>query len=528
MAPLTFQQVSERATRHTRARNWDAARVDWLQALAFDPGSADVMLELSYVASFAGDYRGAREWTLRAAKASPRSIDAVVSLVHRLRTFNEVPILRGLAAYLLDKQQVPHGLLLECARQLSNLNDFELALRCAQAAVAQVPADVAARVVRGQLLASYGRVEEAVSDFQYALQRNPRLANAWWLLSRLQKQTRQSNNVAQLRALLRTPGMPPADVAALSRALHKQLDDIGDHAGAWQPLETLCRVKRSMESYDIVAHRRLVNQLVAWAPGDAALSMRSVAGKVPVFIVGMYRSGTTLMEQMLDASPQVRGLGELTDFSSAMRYATDHYCKGPLDQTMVERAVDIDFAEVGRRYLAGVAWRLGDERCFTDKLPSNFLNIGFLCQALPQAKILHMVRDPVETCFSNLRELFTEVNTHSYDQRELADYFLQYRRLMAHWHALFPGRILDVSYAQLTTDPQALMPVVAAFCDIQYVADMQGTASSARAVGTASSIQVREVVVRHATPKWMPYKLQLQPLIQALQRGGVEIAESMD
>ena len=527
MTSPTFEQASERAMRHAESGNWDAARADWLQALAHVPDSADVMLELSCVASFAGDYRDARQWALRAAKARPRSIDAVLSLVHRLRTFNEVPILRGLVKYLLDKQQVPHGLLVECARQLSNLNDFELALRCAQAAVAQVPEDLGARVVRGQLLASYGRVDEAVADFHYALQRNPRMSIAWWLLSRLQKQTRQSNHAAQLQALLRRPGLPPADVAALSRALHKQLDDIGDHEGAWQALEMLCRVKRSVESYDAAAHRQLVDRLIAWMPDAAASPTESVTDKVPVFIVGMYRSGTTLMERMLDASPQVRALGELTDFTSAMRYATDHYCKGPLDQAMVERAPDIDFADVGQRYLAGVAWRLGGERFFTDKLPSNFLNLGFICRALPQAKILHMVRDPMETCFSNLRELFSEVNAHTYDQREMADYFLQYRRLMAHWHATFPGQILDVDYTRLTADPEATIREVAAFAGIDYVDAMQGTAASTRAVGTASSIQVRQGVVRHATPKWKPYESRLQPLMQALREGGVEIARAM-
>ena len=136
---------------------------------------------------------------------------------------------------------------------------------------------------------------------------------------------------------------------------------------------------------------------------------REVAdAKTPLFVVGMHRSGTTLLEQLLSASPQVLGLGELNDFTSAMRYESDHYCKGALDLAIVQRALGIDFDAVGERYMGGVAWRLGEAPFFADKQPSNYLNIGFICQALPHAKILHMVRDPVETCFSNLRELFTE------------------------------------------------------------------------------------------------------------------------
>ena len=251
----------------------------------------------------------------------------------------------------------------------------------------------------------------------------------------------------------------------------------------------------------------------------------SIGGKLPIFIVGMHRSGTTLLEQLLDGSPQVRGVGELYDFTSAMRYATDHHCKGVIDRTIIERARDADFDEIGTRYLDGMAWRLGSERFFTDKLPSNFLNLGFICRALPQAKILHMVRDPVETCFSNLRELFSEANPYSYDQLELADYFLQYRRLMAHWHAAYPGRILDVDYAQLTRDPEAVMRKVAAFCGIDYIDAMCDPRSSTRAVSTASAVQVRDQVVRRELPKWAPYAKYLQPLIEALRQGGVEIPE---
>lgn len=521
MAP-NFRQISERAVLQMEAGNWDAARAQWLDALAVAPDSAEVMLELSYVESLAGHYRIAREWTLRAVQAGSRSPDAALSLVQRLRTFNEVPLLRGIVATLLENREAPPGLLVECARQLSNLNDFDMALRCAMAAVAKAPADLSARLVRGQLLAQHACIEEAERDFEWVLQRNPRIAIAWWMLSRLRKQTLQSNHVPQLRALLRTPGLRPFDVAAAARALHKELDDIGDHGGAWQALETLCKVRRSTIKYDPMESRRLVDELIARPPGDAAPLRRDMP-KVPVFVVGMYRSGTTLIEQLLDASPQVRGLGELADFTSAMRYATDHYCRGQIDIAMVERASRVDFAAVGRHYMAGVAWRLSDERFFVDKLPSNFLSIGFICRALPQAKILHMVRDPVATCFSNLCELFTDINPYSYDQHELADYFLQYRRLMAHWHAAFPGRILDVDYARLTADPETTMREVATFCGIEYVDGMRSTASSRRAIATASSIQVREGVVHRRTPKWTPYMHQLRPLIVALREGGVEV-----
>ena len=134
-----------------------------------------------------------------------------------------------------------------------------------------------------------------------------------------------------------------------------------------------------------------------------------------------------------------------------------------------------------------------------------------------------MVRDPLEVCFSNLRELFSSANPFSYEMGELAAWFIDYRRLMAHWHALFPGRILDVDYAELTRDPETVMRRVAAFCGIDYVPCMRDPRSSTRAVATASAVQVREGVVRRETPKWAPYARQLQPLADALRAGGIAL-----
>jgi tetratricopeptide (TPR) repeat protein len=510
------------------AGNWVAARTGYLQVLALDPSHADAMLQLSYIESLAGRYRTAREWALRAAAgALPVRPQALLELVRRLRTFNEGAALRGFAGHLLETPQAPHAVLIECARQLSNLNDFDIALRCAEAALRVAPGDLSVRLVRGQLLAHHGRIDEAEEDFAAVLQRNPRVALGWWLLARLRKQMPGSNHVPQLESLLRTPGLSPSDTAVAARALHKELDDLGDYEGAWQALETLCRARRGTFRYDRQSSRALVDSLVAWPAREMAPGTAGNGCSTPIFIVGMHRSGTTLLEQLLDASPQVRGVGELNDFAAAMRHATDHAGKGVLDGTIVERAAGLDFAEVGQRYMDGMAWRLGDERFFTDKQPANFLNVGFICHALPQAKILHLVRDPVETCFSNLRELFSDINLYSYDQLELADYFLQYRRLMAHWHRVFPGRVLDVPYAGLTGDTEATMRRVAAYCGIDYVPEMSDPRNSTRAVATASGVQVRDRVVRRETPKWAPYARHLQPLVGALREGGIEVADPL-
>jgi Sulfotransferase family len=199
-----------------------------------------------------------------------------------------------------------------------------------------------------------------------------------------------------------------------------------------------------------------------------------------------------------------------------MRQVTDHHGKGVVDETIVERAKHVDLAQAGQRYLDGLVWRIGDKRFFTDKLPSNFLNIPFIVNALPDAKIVHMVRDPVETCFSNLRELFSDANPYSYDLAELAGYFHLYRRLMDAYDAQMPGRILAVNYADLVAAPEQQLRRVTDYCGLRFEPPMLEIAARKRAVVTASAVQARRNIELRQHPKWLPYGTWLTPLIESL------------
>lgn len=523
-ATPNLRMLWQQAEQHASQKQWEQATACFCGILAHSPGDAKVLVQLSYIESLAGHYRAAHGYAMQAYRATPKDEATVGELVARLRTFNEAQALRDCIEGMKPLHRIPVPLLLACAAQLSYLNLQDDALVLLDEARRADPTYPPTLLSRAQVLMYLARLEEAERDALIVAKHAPKIPKTWWLLARFRRQTRDHNHVQFIRQSLQRGEARPADLVLLFDALHKELDDIGDFDGAWRALEQACRAKRMTLQYDRADSRKLVEDLINM-PMRARVEEVAQIDRTPIFIVGMHRSGTTLLEQLLDGSPQVQGLGEVYDFTSSMRYATDHHCRGVIDQTIVERATGIDFAQVGRRYLEGLAWRLGAEPFLTDKLPSNFLNIGFICQALPGAKILHMVRDPLETCFSNLRELFSEANPYSYDQIELADYFLQYRRLMAHWHAAFPGRILDVDYGELTRDSETVMRKVAAFCGIDYIDAMSDPRNSTRAVATASSVQVRDKVVRREVPKWAPYARQLQPMITALRQGGIEIPE---
>lgn len=515
MSEPSIATLRAAAEAHAGRREWPSAVACFEAILQHQPNDADVLLQLSYVESLAGHYRRARGFALQASQQRPCDPEVVKELISRLRTFNEVAAVNEVIANLPSRSRLEIPLLINLGAQVSYFNQQERALQFLDEAKRADPDYPPTLLARAQVLMYLGRFKDAEDDLLRCMRRAPQIPKLYWLLSRLRKQTPGSNHVLQIRQQLARPGHNTEEVALLGYALHKELDDLGDFDGAWRAMEIACKAKRASLTYRAEDSRALVSALMQ-LPRSPSVPTVDEGSQIPIFIVGMHRSGTTLLEQLLDGHSDVHGVGELYDFTCQMRYATDYHCHGVIDRLLVERVDDVDFANVGISYLAGMEWRLGKERFFTDKLPSNFLNVGFICQALPQAKILHMVRDPLETCFSNLRELFGEANPYSYDQIELADYHRQYRRLMAHWHVMFPGRILDVEYAALTREPEAVMHKVADFCGLAFESGMLDLKARKRGVATASAVQVRGKVEAREVPKWQPYANWLQPLISRL------------
>lgn len=499
--------------------DWSQATACFETLLSRRPGDPDVLLQLSYVASLAGHYRRAHAHALAAAQATPTDPDLAQQLLSRLRTFNEAPALHDYLERLKPLSKLPLTLLLGFASQLINLNEHDSAFPLLELAKQRDPQFPPSLVARAQGLIYLGRFDEARADLMLCIQRAPHLARAWWLLAGLGSPPLAPGFVDVLRSELVRPNRRPEDTAELAYALHHTLDQQGDYPGAWRALELACRIKRGQLTYRPDDTKALVDALLAMPgnpAGQTAPPLEANNAVTPIFIVGMHRSGTTLLEQMLDGHHQVRGLGELYDFTAQMRHVTDHHCRGVIDVTVVQRARAIDYAEVGRGYLKGIAWRLGEESHFTDKLPSNFLNVGFICQALPQARVLHMRRNPMDVCFSNLRELYHDANPYSYDQRELGAFYRQYDRLMTHWSVTYPGRILDVDYTDLVSNPADTLQSITRFCDLPFHAAMLDIEERKRGVSTASAVAVRQGITERSIPKWTPYADKLGPLSAAL------------
>jgi len=242
----------------------------------------------------------------------------------------------------------------------------------------------------------------------------------------------------------------------------------------------------------------------------------------PIFIIGMPRSGTTLIEQILASHPQVFGAGELTLFERAIgdvRSGIGGASRGDVSRhpEIVLQMSSDEFQKLGARYLAAIERLAPTASHVTDKMPTNFVFAGLIHLALPHASIIHAVRDPVDTCISCFSKLFTEGNFHTYDLAELGRYYRHYQGLMAHWHQVLPpGRILDVAYEDIVADLEGEARRIMAHCGLPWDARCLDFHSTERVVRTASAAQVRRPIYASSVGRRRAYQSMLGPLLAEL------------
>lgn len=497
------------------------------QALAARPAHAPTLIQLSRALYAAGQYRDAHHAALQALAAKPTRGELLFALARQLALFGEH---EGLMACLRApgfRSSAPAQALAEASVLLSTLGENEEARSLITVALAREPRHPGALYFSGNLKMFFGDARGAAEDYERCLKVAPHFAQAAWALSGLRRARADDNQVERMRAQLAKAQPGYNAEIYLNFGLFNELHDLGRHEEAWAALEAGCRQKRAKVRYrhaETLSLLKRIEQICdARMLADASRDDHVTAG--PIFIVGMYRSGTTLLEQILAGHSQVSDGGESFDFSIELRRAADRPSNQVIDLPILEACPQFDFEDIGRRFQQSTAWRKRGRERFTEKLPANFEVLGLIAKALPGARFLHLVRDPVQTCFSNLRVLFNEAAGYSYDQRELSEYYLGYRRLMQHWHACLPGRILDVRFAELLGDTETVARRVLDFCRLPFEPAVLESRDRGGAVTTASAAQVRGSVDPARAEAWRPYAESLRPLRAMLAEGLPEEVE---
>ncbi len=485
------------------------------------PAFAPVHFNLGFALQTLGRDIEAVDAYRRTVALDPRHLHAQFNLGNALvalKRFDE-------AADAYEQVRAIDPTILETYNNLGNvlmeLGRADAALRVYREAIALNPNGADTFTNLAAALLALGALPEALEATGQALNIDPSHAVAWFIRSELKTFKAGDGEIAQLEALVAAAKRPPRDAMDrinLKFALSKALMDAGEVDQAFSHLRAANQLQRAMFDYDVQADVRGLEALARVL--DSTFVNRFADGgdqtDSPIFVLGMPRSGTSLVEQILASHPEVFGAGELEALEQALAATVGH------DLSLEELAGGVagmgvdDFRTISANYLGAVHVPAGAAR-FTDKMPGNFRFAGLIGLILPRARIVHCVRDPVDTCFSCYTKKFSGRQDFAYDLAELGTFYKAYDRLMSHWRALLPAdRFIEVRYENLVDDIETEARRLVDFCGLAWNDACLDFHNTERPVRTASANQVRKPIYRSSVQRWRAYEHHLQPLIEAM------------
>jgi tetratricopeptide (TPR) repeat protein len=397
------------------------------------------------------------------------------------------------------------------AATLGRLGDFDEAIQLYEEVLAKSPRQPRVWLSYGHMLKTVGRQAEGIAAYRKSIALKPTLGEAWWSLANLKTVKFDDTDVDSMQTALRRDDLDDEDRLHLEFALGKAMHDAGCAEDAFRHYASGNAIRLKQQPYQPGQISRTVDRCIAQFTTEA---FRERTGgcdaKDPIFIVGMPRAGSTLIEQILASHSQVEGTSELPDIPTLAR-DTGPYPAAALKLSEDERRA------LGADYLkrAGVQRQTG-RAYFIDKLPNNWLFVPFIQLILPNAKIIDARRHPLACCFSNFRQHFARGQLFTYDLEDVGRYYSHYVRLMAHVDATLPGKVHRVIYEQMVEDTEGEVRKLLEYCELEFEPQVLEFYKTDRPVRTASSEQVRRPIYRDATDEWRAYEQHLQPLKDAL------------
>lgn len=491
------------------------------------PGNVPVLNKLAVVLATQSQFVRAADYLYRAVKLDPACLPAYLDLckVNREMGLLDKSIEAGLNAVRLnaDDPRAHSSLALSYER----FGRHQQAHTHYQRAAELAPDDLQRQFACAVSHIGIGGKEAARTLLQGILARQPDHAQAHWMLARLDRCTAHSDKrLPQLEALLNRSDLPDNDRLYLHFALGKLYEDCAHYDTAFEHFAAGNRLENARYDYRPEHYRATVKALMRSWSCDFLAGLRDAdsAGATPLFIVGLPRSGTTLVEQILAAHPEVYGAGELSWFSKTEQ-DLPAFLGSPRPYPACVAALKKEhIAELSAKYLAYLAALSdnGDYRYISDKMPSNYERIGLIAALFPRARIIHCRRDPLDNAVSQFCLLFQGNMEYSHDLYNLGTRYADYQRLMAHWHRCLPGQILDIEYEQLVADDETEIRRLLDFLDLPWDTACREFFNTRRAVRTSSDFQVRTPIYATSVGRWKHYEKFLAPLQQGLRDGAVE------
>jgi hypothetical protein len=368
-----------------------------------------------------------------------------------------------------------------------------------------------------------GKLDEAIAAANIALRFDAHDYEMIGLRSILQRATRDQNHIAELEALLASGCRNALGAARVCYALAKEHEDLGSPDRSFRFLEAGARFKRQTIKYDIEAELRTIRLIQQHY--DAATLNAEVDGfdtVEPIFILGLPRTGSTLVERILSSHSAIYAAGELLHLNAAMMQEIRK--AGPLaDQAdLLRKSLEADPVAIGRSYLQRSRPFTGHTPHFIDKRPLNYLSIGIIHRALPKARIVHVRRTPMDTCYAIYKFLFNDAYPWSYDLDDVARYYVAYRRLMDHWRSALPGRIIDISYEDVVRDLDGEARQLIDRIGLEWEPTCLSFHENDAATLTGSAVQVRQQLYTSSIGRWRHHEIRLGKVAEALQAADID------
>jgi len=400
------------------------------------------------------------------------------------------------------------------------VGEHEEAIRVYRGLLVDAPRAEELHLSVAHALKTLGRREESIAAYRTAAAIRPNYGETYWSLANLKTYRFTADEVAVMRTEEAAPGVPPFDRYHLCFALGKALEDEGDFANSWMYYDRGNALKRAGSRYRAEILETNTRLQIATCTADFFAQRRGVGASAPdpIFIVGLPRSGSTLLEQILASHSRVEGTQELADIPRA---ALDLQGRDPdLDHPrypgVLAQLAPGDFARMGEKYLRDTQIYRTGRPFFIDKMPNNFRHLGLIHLILPNARIIDARREPMACCFSNFKQLFASGQEFTYSILDIARYYRTYLDLMQHWNTVLPGRVLRVEHEDVVEDLEGNVRRILDFCGLEFERGCVEFHKTERSIRTASSEQVRRPIFREGLDQWKNFAPWLGPLEQAL------------
>lgn len=520
--------VKQQAVAALHHRHWDEAHSQAVCLIDLDPSDPEAHFIAGVALLEQRRIRGAQDHFRRAIALAPHRADFHLHLARACASSQDYDAAldaAGHAERLLHPDNAVGFdtlgvVLVQCHAHERAAIAFRHAVRLA-------PGDAGLRFNLGTALTFLGNLDGAERELEASIGLDPQHWRAHHSLSQLRKQTEQSNHIKRLSALAERAVGKVTATTFLNMALSKELEDIGDYEAAFDRCVAGKGAPRKLLGYSRSREKALFDALASSFPTPYSnLSTQGSNASDPIFIVGMPRTGTTLVDRIVSSHPQVQSAGELHNFPSVWKRALGGQAFEMFNPAHIVRASanGVDWRKLGDDYVSSTRAFTGSLPFFTDKLPHNFMYLGYIACALPRATIICLRRHPMDTCLSNFRQLFAPESPYfdySYDLLDIGHYYILFDRLMAHWKTAFPGRIHEVQYEALVTEQDRSSRAIISHCGLDWDDACLTFEKNATPVTTASAVQVRAPMYATSLGRWKRYGTRLEPLRNMLEEAGI-------